>query len=398
MEQVPVDLARWAVGAGTAAIDRATVLLAQGRDDLAVATALRVDLPPDRAAFALSAAHARRRAVADGVPGAERLVLTRESLEQASRPVVAAWRARRAAAVGAPLQDWCAGTGGDAAALAAHAPVDAVERDPGRAVLARHRAAVLGLPVTVHVGDALGPLLDPTGAVVHADPDRRDAAGRRARRLAHHTPAPAALLAAASGAAGTVLVVAAGVAWDDPQLPEGAEVAFVAVGDDLVEACLLGGDVAAPGVRARAVLLPDGHEVTRGSDPATRRPPGEPGEWLLRPHPAAVRARVHDELGAAAEAWPVARRRALLTCDRPPPDSPWWRVERVLSVVPARARAVRDVLPADRRVEIVLHGLDADPTAFLRSLGRPSTGPDDVRVHLVRRDDDAVAIVTSTPR
>jgi hypothetical protein len=114
---------------------------------------------------------------------------------------------------------------------------------------------------------------------------------------------------------------------------------------------------------------------------------------------AAVRARLHDELGADVGAHRVADRRALLTVDTAPTPSPWFDVERVLAVTPPRAQAVREVLPTGHRVEVLVHGMDVDVPAFLRDLGSPPTGPDDVRVHLVRRDEDAVAIVTgSLPR
>jgi hypothetical protein len=398
MEQVPVELATWAVGPGLSAIARATDLLDAGADAFAVATDLRRDHPADRAAFAAAAAHTRVLARRSGIARAGELVLTREGLEQASAPEVAAWRARRAAATGAPLQDWCAGTGGDAVALAAHGPVVAVEADPGRAVLARHRAAVLGVPVDVVVGDVLASPVDARGALVHADPDRRDGSGRRARTLATHGPPVGALLTAAHAAAGVLVAVAPGTAWDDPDLPPDAEVVFCQVGQRLVEAVVAVG-AAATGARSRAVLLHAGVERT-ATPGAARAPVGAVGAWLVRPAVAAVRARFHDELAAEIGGWRIADRRALLTADDEPPPSPWWSAERVLAVVPARPRAVRDVLRThpDVAVELLLHGFVADPVAFLRRAGRPRTGPDDVRVHLVRRDDDAVAIVTASDK
>lgn len=397
MEQVPEALARWAIGDGGVHVDAAARLLADGADELALATSLRAHLPADRAAFAAAAAHARRAALAAGVEGAQHLVLTREAVEQASHPAVAAWRAGRAAAPGMALHDWCAGTGADAVALARHGPVDAVEADAGRAVLAAHRAAVLDRPVRVHVGDVLEPPVDPVGGVVHADPDRRDAHGRRARTLGGHRPGVAALRGAAAPAAGRLFTVAPGVSWDDPELPDDAEVAFLQVDDRLVEACLLEGMAAVPGVRARAVLLPAGHELERVGPPL-ELPVGEPGEWLLRPAVAAVRARLHTALGADVGAWRLDRRRALLTSRERPPHGPWLDAERVVASVPARPRAVREVLRAldEPRVELLLHGLRTDPATFLRAAGRPATGPDDVRVHLVRRERDALAVVTRT--
>ena len=123
MEQVDEDLARWAVGPGLPVIGRATAMLEEGLDALAAGTRLRRDVTPARAAFALTAAVARRRALADRVPGAAALVLTSESLAQASHPEVAAWRAAAVVALREPrdadetVVDLCAGTGADATAI-----------------------------------------------------------------------------------------------------------------------------------------------------------------------------------------------------------------------------------------------------------------------------------------
>jgi hypothetical protein len=68
----------------------------------------------------------------------------------------------------------------------------------------------------------------------------------------------------------------------------------------------------------------------------------------------------------------------------------------VLAVTRARPGAVRawlrthDVGP----VEIVTHGVRVDPGTFWREIGRPPRGPNGVRIELVRRDDDSIAIIT----
>ncbi len=398
VEEVPEDVARWATGPGLPVIAEVAAALDDGADVLRVGTRLRRTLDPPRAAFATAAAATRLRAVAAGIEGADELVLTREALEQASHPAAAAWRAARAAAAAGehapPVQDRCAGTGGDAVALARHGPVLAVERDPGRAVLAAHRADVLGVPVEVRVGDALDPDLACDGAVVHADPDRRDGRGRRAHRLADHAPSVAALLAATTAAAGQLVTVTPGLAWDDPDIPADAEVVFLQHGRQLLEAVLCRGTARAAGARATAVLLDAGVERSRATDQRERLHRGPVAAHLVLPGAAAVRARLHDELGAEAGAHRVAEHRALLTVDTPPPPSPWFDVERVVAVTAPRPASVREALPVDRRVAVLLHGLDVDVPGFLRDLGGPPTGPEDVRVHLVRRDEDAVAIIT----
>jgi hypothetical protein len=401
VEQLDPEVVAWVLTHGRDAVTEAAARLDQGDEPLAIGTSLRRILTGERSAFVLSAAAARLRAVAAGVDGASQLILTREAQEQASHPSVVRWRAARAGAALAhvrlpaarPLQDRCAGTGGDAVGMATHAAVLAVEQDAGRALLARDRASVLGVDVEVVVGDALNPALASRGAIVHADPDRRDATGRRARSLAQHRPSVSDLRGATGDAAGRLLTVAPGVDWADPDIAPDAEVCFLQVDRTLVEAVLCDGAAADPGTRARAVLLPEGLERTR-ADTILQLPVGPVGSHLLVPAVAATRARIHDAIGAEHGARRIARHRALLTSDAAI-DSPWLGCEPVLAVLPGRAKALRAWLRdnPDHRVEVLLHGLDLNLRAFLRDAGRPATGPDDLRVHAIRRDDDAVLVV-----
>jgi hypothetical protein len=79
-----------------------------------------------------------------------------------------------------------------------------------------------------------------------------------------------------------------------------------------------------------------------------------------------------------------------------PPASPWYRVRPVIEVLPARPAPIRRWLSGSDHgpMELVLHGVSADPTAWWRQLGRPPRGPGGIRIELVRRDEDAIAIVT----
>src|SRR5215210_2987008 len=122
---------------------------------------------------------------------AEAMFFEREALEQATGEGIAAWRARRYAGC-----DWVAdlgcGLGGDALALARHARVVAVDRDPLRLALLRENARVHEMeerlfPLCGQVPDAV-----PRVVAAFADPSRRvGAAGgekRRTRSLAAMSP------------------------------------------------------------------------------------------------------------------------------------------------------------------------------------------------------------------
>gem|GEM_PF-466709 len=456
--------------AGLAVVAQATAALDEGADALALSTRLAGQVPdPRRRTAAIDAAVSRRRARARW-PEADRMLFTRQALEQASDPAVSAHRARQLLALAAGGQapstagdrwegtvlDLGAGVGGDAIALArAAAPlggaVVAVDTDPARLRLLAHNAEVAGVHVRTRCADALTVTSGP-GVICHADPGRR-VGERRVRRLADHQPSVPALLAAHADALHLAVALSPGVEPEDPDLPPGLEVEYVQLGPALVEATLwTGGSTATarPAGRRATLLDDDGTEVARLPDaelptspstdtgattrlqallevaelptaelptaelptaelptaelptaelPTAELPVAEIGDWLLEVAPAAVRARRHDALGARIGAWRVANNRALLTCRAAPPASPWYRAMRVLAVLPGRAKAVRrwlreagDTHHLDGGVELVLHGVEADPTRLWQELGRPPRGPRGIRLAFIRRDHDTVAV------
>ncbi|GGI04783.1 class I SAM-dependent methyltransferase [Egicoccus halophilus] len=393
MSELDETTARWLVADGREAVDAVTAALDAGEDELRVLERLRGSgLDAARTAAVLGAAGARRRARGRW-PDAERLLFTREALEQASDPQVSDWRTRRLA--GRVVWDLCAGCGGDTLAAARHgAAVTAVDRDAGRLVLLAHNAAVTGVEVELRRADVLDVDV-PAGALVHVDPGRRRE-GRRVRRLAEHLPPVGAVWAAHGRDRGIAVVLSPAVALDDPDLPTAAELEFVQVGDDLREAVAWGHELRSPGVRARATLLPEGHTRVRTGGARSRRPVGPPGAFLVEVAPAAVRARLHDQIGAEIGAHRLADGRALLTSDELPPASPWYRVRPVHAVLPVRPKVVRRWLrEADPDVvELVAHGLPLDVGAWWRALGRPPRGPAGWRIELVRTDDGGRVLVT----
>lgn len=420
MAELDVETARWLTSvAGQAAVATATRQLDEGATELTVATGLRgLSAHPERRAATLEAATARRRARRRW-PDAEELLLTREALEQASDPVVAAHRAQRLLAAAharsgpvTAVVDLCAGVGGDTIALARAASdtdlhVIAVDVDAARLQLLAHNAEVAGVDVTTREADALTVEL-PAGSVLHADPSRRRD-GRRLRRLREHEPSVPALLAAHPDAPLWALALAPGVDLEDRDLPDDVEVEYVQLGGALVEATAwVGSCRGAAGDesrrRASATLLDDdGGAITRVGVPAERMrlPVGEVGCVMIEVAPSAVRARLHDAIGRELGARRIAQHRALLTADAAPATSPWYRARPVLAELSARPRSVRRWLEEHERatggpraVEVVLHGIAADPEALWRDLGRPRRGPHGLRLEFIRRDHDSVTVVT----
>lgn len=405
--ELDLDTARWLTSdEGLDAVDDATALLDEGADELTLIQRLRRDHEdPARTSALAGAADARRRA-RRRFSEADRLLFTRSSLEQASDPAVSRWRAGRFE--GRATHDLCAGAGGDAMALARQVSrLVAVDHDPARLALLRHNLGVLGLEVTTRVADVLSLRLPPD-ELVHVDPSRR----RGTRRIIdpHATIPPVDALAAAHGhVAGLAIVCAPGVDADHPALPPDVEVEYVQLGGQLIEAVAWTRELRRDAASASATLLDPGaaadtgeigdlvvgHLARRGPRPA-RLPAGALGSYLVEVAPAAVRARLHDDIGAGIGARRVARRRALLTTDELPDTSPWYRARPVHASLPARPRAVRAWLSRNDSgpLEIVLHGVEADPEQWWRALGRPVRGPGGARLELIRRDDDAIAVVT----
>ncbi|MBW3578351.1 MAG: hypothetical protein KY462_11555 [Actinobacteria bacterium] len=392
---LPPDVARWVAGPqGLAAVADATARLDRGEDPLQVGSDLRADgLSPTRGAAVMACADARRRA--RGVHrDADALLFTPDALEQASHPAVSAWRATRFRDVPF-VADLCSGVGGDALAIARQGSVvAAVDRDEARLVLARHNATVRAVAVRPVVGDARRPPTRP-GVVVHVDPSRRGPRGR-ARRLAAYDPPLDALQPVLAAARGYAVVLSPAVSLDDPDLPPG-ELEFIQVGAELVEAVVWGRLLRRNGQVATATLLrADAPPLTCSRDRDAEHLPVRPaGDWLVECAPAAVRARLHDALGAGFGGWRIARHRALLSVGQRPDRSPWWRTWAVEAELPLRARAVRAWLAAhgDVPVEIRTHGVDVDVERFWRDVGRPRRGPRGRTLHLVRLDTGARAYV-----
>lgn len=403
------DIARWLTTPdGLVAINEATRSLdreAAADAHLRTLTLLRRSgLSQPRAAMVVEAAMARHAARTSAHHAADWL-MTLSALEQGSDPVVSQWRARRY--IGAQrIWDLCAGVGFDAFNLAAHATVHAVEIDPIRAVFADWNLRDLSHPVTVAEADVLA-ITAPATALVHADPSRRSG-GRRLRTLATYRPAVDQLVDVHRNSPGLGIVISPGIDWDDDVLADltqrqkiGVEVEFVQHDRRLIEGMLWMGALRASGVLASATVLRDGqvHHRIRMLPPRSTEVRAI-GSTLIRPAPAVVRARLHDELADEIGAWRVSRRRALLSSDHRPAPSPWYDIEDVEWTGRADPRHVRAWLRTvhDEPCEILVHGLNIDIDAWWRQLPDVARGPGVRHLHLVRTEHGAVAISTKVVR
>jgi hypothetical protein len=304
-------------------------LLAELRDhdpaqELALATRLRRDHPPELVSAALAQARLRQRAVAKfGAPDAYRMYFTPDGVEQATRGSVAAHRAGRlrrmsegAGSGAAAITDLCCGIGGDAIELArAGFAVHAVDRDPLTCEIAGANVRTLvpaGPPATVTCADVLSHDLTGTGALF-IDPARRGGRGRIFDPEAYSPPLSWAVEAVRAVGTGAVKI-APGIPHE--LIPDDFEAEWISDGGDVKEAVLWhdrgGSSVIVPGTR-RATLLPSGATLTgRGlPDPGVRAV----GRYLYEPDGAVIRAHLVAEAAEELDGGLIDGTIAYITAD-----------------------------------------------------------------------------------
>ncbi len=278
---------------GLAVLERASGLTMAGSSPLRVGTVLRREgVDPALAALALSQVALRERAVARFGPEFAEWVWTPASLEHATRPHVAARRARRIADAGtAAVADLGCGAGADSVALAlAGLVIHAFDLDADALSAARHNAAVAGITDRIDLveRDVLEVDLRAFDAVV-VDPARRDANGRRLMRPHEWSPSFDQVLNFADQTPGLVAKLAPGIAHD--LLPPGSDTEWIQDGTDLVEATMWLGTLARRPGRSAVLLTSTTETVVSDERLASTPPPvGSIATYLYEPEPAVIRA------------------------------------------------------------------------------------------------------------
>lgn len=290
---------------------------------------------------------------------ADRMYFTREALEQASSEPVARHRARRFTGV---VADLCCGIGGDALALADHASVIAIDRDPLRLAMAGHNVAAYDRQVTAVEGDVLRLELPKVDAAF-VDPDRRVDGRRVLSALASQPSLPDLLSRFSHVPLGVKL--APGVPLAELAAVDG-ELEFLSLEGELKECVLWTQSLAT--TRRRATLLPGAHELC-GDAAALWPTPGPPRGWLYDPDPAVVRAGLVGDLAAQLGAHPFDPTIAYLTS----PDrrqTPFARTYAIDAAMPFHLKRLREYLREHHvgRVEIQRRGSAVDPVELERGL------------------------------
>jgi SAM-dependent methyltransferase len=382
------------VAAGTAA-DPMLVEMAGGASPARVAR-WRRRWPVEVVSAAASLARARERARGK-LDHADSLIADPVGIEQASSSRVAAHKAQRIAlhAPDALVLDLGCGIAGDALALQRVATrLLAVDRDPLRAWMAAvNLARAAGGARHAVVCAALESLKIPTDAIVHLDPDRRDAHGVRHWRYDQLEPPPSIFEPLLAQARGGILKLGPGVELD--ALPPG-ELELISDQGRLVQAVLYTGCLAqaSPGER-RATRLPEGLSLLA----APSFPPfiEAPLSLLYQVDPAIERLQLMGHLAARHDLVALHPALGLLTGDCAVED-PWLVGFRVHARLPGRTRELRRWLEAHDggTVELRLRGVQCDHAALVRTLnGRGATRYTIFLQRLGRRE--VAYITTSLP-
>lgn len=350
------DVAFLRSGAGTAALAEVSALPLTDR--IASVAAVRRLVGDEFAAAVLETVLLRRKSVSK--VDAEGWLFTSDALQQASASPVARHRAARLA--GLDVHDVTCSVGADLVEIARVARrALGSDLDPVRLEMARHNGTTAGVPFGLARADALRPVS--RAGVVVADPARRDSAGRRAWKPADFMPPLDGLVEAYLG---RPLSVKCAPGLDFALTPWADEVELVSLDGQVRESCLWRG--LGTGVSRRAtVLRSDGTQWTVTDAEPDELPIREPGEWIVDPDGAVVRAGLVRHYAARHGLWQLDERIAYLTGDAPPPGV---RAFRVLEHGPYSEKSLKAVLKRHDvgRLEILVRGLDVDPDALRRRL------------------------------
>ncbi|MGW5384480.1 THUMP-like domain-containing protein [Nocardia sp. NPDC003963] len=311
----------------------------------------------------------RRRAAAK-LHDAQHWLLTDDAVQQATPTLVARHRAHRLA--GRDIHDVTCSIGAELAELARVCPrVVGSDLDPIRLAMAQHNLArhTPEQQTLLVRADALVPCT--SGTVVVADPARR-ADGKRTHDPAALQPPLPDLL---SVYAGRDLVVKCAPGLDFDRLDRDGEVEVVSLDGGVREACLWSVGLREPGVTRRATVLTSAGAATTltDADPA-EIPEREPGEWIVDPDGAVVRAGLVRHYAARHGLWQLDPRIAYLTGDRLPDGVRGFRIldRHVLREKTLRAELRRRDCG---RLEILVRGVDIDPDLLRRRLKLTGSRP-----------------------
>jgi SAM-dependent methyltransferase len=351
-------------------------------------TRLRKTFSMEEASALLELARTRQKAVAKFGDRAHAMLFTPDALEQASHPLLRAYRATR---LRGRVLDVCCGVGADSLAMAeAGSDVLGVDIDPVRVAMAQHNAVVWGVPARFVVQDA-DTLGDCAGYDwLFYDPARRDDDGKRIFDVRDYQPPLDWLARWRVPYAGAKL--APSVDWDDVR-GLGQQLEYVSVKGDMKEA-ILWRSPSLEGARPRlATLITDaGAHTWAGEMPDAPPQSHAPQAYLHEPDASLLRAGEVASLALAIGAHFLDPTIAYLTTAHPV-RSVWARSWRVQDWMPFQLKRLRAYLRERNigRVTVKKRGFPMLPEELLAQL-KPK-GDNACTLFMTRCDGSPIAIV-----
>ena len=352
---------------GEALMSEARHRLDAGEAVLRVSEVLRREHDPASVALVITQVELRAQA-RNKFADADRLVFTREGLEQATSDPIAAHRARRYEPFGRII-DLCCGIGGDLMALAA-LPGDrslvAVDLDAVHLLLARHNVGVVAPDANLTVIEDNVRNVDITASdAVFIDPARRDTRGRLGGVSSE--PPLAWAIGLADRAAGVGIKTAPGIPHE--LVPDDWELETIALGNELKEAVLWSPALASS--RRTATIIDDWgtHQLRPVTgDPVTVVEPA-PDTWLLDPNPAVTRAGLVEDLARSVGASKIDDEIGFLVADHPV-ESPFARALPIIDAMPWHEKRLKKRLQdlGAGPIDVRRRGLAGDVAAITKRL------------------------------
>ena len=323
--------------------------LPENAEGLEAASFLRKVLGPEQA-LAATEQHSLRRKAFLQRGNRDFKLLTRKGLEQATHPMVAAWRARELSKIspGGSFWDATCGLGADSIALA-QAGMTVVSSDLDTRTA--HCAAYNLSEAEGLTGNTLVLSCDATEGAVKAsgmliDPDRRTAGRRRLNPAAWSPSLDQCLKLLGQVEIGCVKLAPA-LEPNEEILSQGT-LCWVSLERELKEVTLFTGLARAESPERRVVALSlDGGKATLAGVPITLAPmdPGKVGDigWLANPDPALLRSGLLEFEAKRHGMLPLAPQLAWLG-GHERPSSPFLKARQVLGSTQADPRRVRKML------------------------------------------------------
>ncbi len=323
---------------------------------------LRKSYSMEQVSAALTQADLRQKATAKFGDKAAQMFFTDDALQQASDPLVRAYRTAQFSP--STVLDLCCGIGADSLSWAGQAAsVTGVERDPLRTAMAQHNARVWGYDnVTVIVDDVTTYTPSSTFDCIFFDPARRDANGKRIFDVHRYQPPLDTLTR--YDAPFKLAKVAPGV---DVTQVGAAQIQFISVAGDLKEALLCYGIEAGT---VAVLLQPERLPLTwTRQHPPVDIPIDAPRAWLLEPDPALIRAGLVQDAVQHFNAAMLDETIAYLTADSLP-SSAWVRGWQVLDWMPFNLKKLKRYLQAQNvgTVTVKKRGSPLTPEELIRKL------------------------------